>query len=97
MARILFFVFLAFLVWLVVRMAGAQRTRGSGRAPVADATRDPESRSASAMHEPVTQCAWCGAHVPVGTALALPDGRVYCSGMHREQARLAMARSDGGS
>jgi hypothetical protein len=83
MARILFFIFLAFLVWLAVRLLGAGRQRRDGKP-------DDESPAVKAPStnpvEAVAQCAWCGVHVPTGTALALPDGRIYCGPAHRDAA-----------
>jgi uncharacterized protein len=80
MSRILFFVFLAFLVWLAVRVLGGARKRRD----VADAA---EAAPPDRRVETIRQCAWCGVHVPVGDALALPDGRLYCCPAHREAAR----------
>ena len=82
MARILFWVFIVFLVWFAVRWAGASRQR---RDPV-DATRETARGKPSDAVEPMRQCAWCGAHMPVRDALALADGRAYCSAPHREAA-----------
>jgi hypothetical protein len=87
LARILFFVFLAFLVWLAVRVLGAKRSRPDAGPP----TPTPASPPRAAI-EPIAQCAWCGVHVPTGSAIALPDGRVYCGVPHRDAARAA--RSD---
>jgi uncharacterized protein len=84
MARLLLFVVLAFLVWLAVRTLRGSGDRDVGRGDA------PRERSA----EPVAQCAWCGAHAPAADAPSLPDGRVYCSDAHRDQARLAAASSD---
>jgi uncharacterized protein len=83
MPRILLFVFLAFLVWLVIRWLGGLRKTGT---PASDAHR---SAGADARQEIETmrQCAWCGAHVPATDAVALPDGRVYCGIAHRDAAR----------
>jgi hypothetical protein len=81
MPRILFFVFLAFLFWLAIRLLGTSRKRrddAGADAPPAEA----EPRSV----ETVAQCAWCGVHVPHGAAVALPDGRVYCGDAHRDAA-----------
>ena len=75
MARILFFVFLVFLAWLLVRVLGAKR----GRARTETAT---PPRPAEAM----AQCAWCGAHVPTSHAIVVGDGRTYCSAAHRDAA-----------
>ena len=87
MARILFFVFLAFLVWLAVRMIGGSRRRSDPAAPREAVP--PERRV-----ETIQQCAWCGVHVPVGEAVALPDGRLYCGAAHRDAA-LGVAGPDG--
>lgn len=84
MPRILFFVFLAFLVWLAVRVLGGNRKRDDGEAPAS-------TRSSLPASEPIRQCAWCGVHVPVGQAVTLPDGRLYCSESHREAAVAASA------
>ena len=80
MSRILFFVFLAFLVWLAVRMLGSWRKKRDTAA--ATDVAPPERRV-----ESIQQCAWCGVHVPAGEALALPDGRIYCGSAHRDAAR----------
>jgi len=79
MSRILFFVFLAFLVWFAVRMLGGSRKKRD--VPPAEAA--PAERRV----ETIRQCAWCGVHVPAGEATALPDGRLYCGPAHREAAR----------
>lgn len=91
MARILFFLFLAFLVWLAVRMLGGSR-KGIDR-PQVDAQ---GSAAPPPGIETVTQCAWCGVHVPHAEAVTLPDGRVYCSEAHRDAARQVVASSDRG-
>jgi len=80
MIRILFFVFIGFLVWLLVRVLGRD-----GRQRDARSTPD-----ASAPPAAVLQCAWCGVHVPDTEVASLPDGRSYCSDAHR-QAALAAA------
>lgn len=79
MARILFFVFLAFLVWLAVCVLGGSR---KPRGPVAS----PDPLPAERRVETIQQCAWCGVHVPIGQAVSLPDGRLYCSVPHRDAA-----------
>ena len=86
MGRILFFVFLVFVVWLAVRVLGGSRKRA------ADAPAEPPPAARSI--ESVTQCAWCGVHVPQASALSLPDGRIYCSEAHREAARAAASTAD---
>ncbi|MEO8935829.1 MAG: PP0621 family protein [Burkholderiaceae bacterium] len=90
MARILLFIFLAFLCWLAIRVLGGSRKRDDapGDAPQPDAAPLPKSV------ERVTQCAWCGVHVPRGEVVSLPDGRVYCSEAHRETARQSAAPVD---
>ncbi len=88
MARILFFIFLAFLVWLAVRTLGGSRRS-------VDRTRAAEPATPPGI-ETVTQCAWCGVHVPSGEAVTLADGRVYCSEAHREAARQVAAPTDQG-
>ncbi len=85
MARILFFVFLAFLVWLAVRVLGAKRNRDD------DERASPAPTPAPTASEPIRQCAWCGVHVPIGQAVALPDGRLYCGEPHRREASAASA------
>lgn len=90
MARILFFLFLAFLVWLAVRtLGGSRKVDRSGGARPAEAAAPPGI-------ETVTQCAWCGVHVPNAQAVALADGRVYCSEAHREAARQVAPPPDRG-
>ena len=88
MPRILFLVFIAFLVWLAVRVL-------RGRTDVAERQRDerPAPTASEAIAEPILQCAWCGVHVPIGHALTLPDGRLYCSAAHRDAASAASAAS----
>lgn len=88
MARILFFIFLAFLVWLAVRTLGGSRKS-------VDRTRADEPVTPPGI-ETVTQCAWCGVHVPSGEAVTLADGRVYCSEAHREAARQVTVPTDRG-
>jgi uncharacterized protein len=89
MTRILFFIVLAFVFWLVIRMLGASRKRGDGPLPPADDEIAPRTGI-----EAITQCAWCGVHVPRGEAVTLPDGRVYCSVAHRDAAREVAAPVD---
>ena len=89
MARILLFVFVAFLAWLVVRIVGRRRDDG----PAAPSADRPAADPPGAI-EAVAQCAWCGVHVPAAAARTLPDGRLYCGDAHREAAR-AIASSDG--
>ena len=91
MARILLLVFLIFLAWLAVRVLGGNRKRGDESSHAAAPS---SSLPPSSAIEPITQCAWCGVHVPNVSALSLPDGRVYCSAAHREQARAATIPSD---
>lgn len=81
MPRILFFLFIAFVVWTIVRMSGSARKRGDRAA-----SPPPEAQPPA---EPIVQCAWCGVHIPVGQRLALPDGRGYCSVAHRDAAVTA--------
>lgn len=83
MPRILLFVLLVFLIWLAVRWLGGLRKPG---ARDADATRAAGSQPQQEI-ETMRQCAWCGAHVPAGEAISLPDGRVYCGSAHRDAAR----------
>ena len=85
MLRILFFVFLAFLFWLAIRVLAGSRKR--------DAARDPAPPPVKAV-EAITQCAWCGVHVPQGEAVTLPDGRVYCGDTHRDAALKSAAPVD---
>jgi uncharacterized protein len=92
MFRILIFIFIAFLVWLLVRVVGRNRAR-EDRPSAAASTNQP---AATKSLENITQCAWCGAHVPDSDAVTLPDGRVYCGGAHRNAARAVSSASDGG-
>ncbi len=91
MFRILLFVFIAFLCWLAIRMLGGSRKRGDP--PRQDPSRDAAPPAARRV-ETVTQCAWCGVHVPPTEAVTLPDGRVYCSDAHRDAARQVATPSD---
>lgn len=79
MSRILFFVFLAFLAWLLIRVLGGQR---KGPADASSAKVEVPPRPIESM----TQCAWCGAHLPASSAIAITDGRTYCSDAHRDAA-----------
>jgi uncharacterized protein len=79
MTRILFFVFLAFLVWLLVRLLGGRR-RGPGT------TQGPPVEVPPRPTEAMAQCAWCGAHLPTSNAITVGDGRTYCSAAHRDAA-----------
>jgi uncharacterized protein len=90
-ARILLFLFLIFLAWLAVRVIGGNRKRNDEPSRAAPPSSPPPP---SSMIEQITQCAWCGVHVPNASALSLPDGRIYCSTAHREQARAATSPSD---
>ena len=87
MPRILFFVLLVFLVWLAVRWLGGLRKPGAPDAAVRGRAGPQPQQEIETMR----QCAWCGAHVPAGDALSLPDGRVYCSAVHRDAARNPVA------
>lgn len=82
MARILLLLVVVFLVWLAMRIVATGRRQDEPRAR--DAT-----PSDSKTVVPVAQCAWCGVHAPAGTAVSLPDGRVYCGIAHRDAARAA--------
>ena len=81
MPRILLFIALAFIVWFFVRWIGSSRRRDDAT----PSARAPEARAVESMR----QCAWCGAHLPAGEALALPDGRAYCGVPHRDAALAA--------
>ncbi len=70
MARILFFVLLAIVVYLVVRSM-KRRDAGRGAPP-------PRSSTPEAM----VSCATCGLHLPRGEALLLGD-RYFCCEEHR--------------
>ena len=83
MPRILVFVLLLFLVWLAVRWLGGLRKPGARNADAAPRA-GPQPRQEI---ETMRQCAWCGAHVPAGDAVSVPDGRVYCGTVHRDAAR----------
>jgi uncharacterized protein len=89
MPRLLFFVFLAFLAWLAVRVLGSGRKRDDERGRDGRAAAPPPL----AASEPIRQCAWCGVHVPIGQAVALPDGRLYCGEPHRAAAAASTDRS----
>ncbi len=82
--RYLLIVVVAILVWLAVRVLTARRERPD----VA-----PDVASAAKAIEQITQCAWCGVHVPSGTAIVVPDGRIYCGEAHRDAARAAADRA----
>ncbi len=84
MPRILFFVFLAFLCWLLIRVIGGSRKRD---AP--DVAKRPAPDAAARRVEGMVQCAWCGAYAPSSTATMLADGRSYCGAEHREAAENA--------
>ena len=86
MIRILLFVFIAFLCWLAIRMLTGSRRRDE--APPAEQVATPR------RVETITQCAWCGVHVPPTETVALPDGRAYCSEAHRDAARTTVAPTD---
>ena len=90
MPRILFFVFLVFLVWLAVRWLGGLRKPGAGDTDGSQRG----SPSATQEIETMRQCAWCGAHMPAAEAVSLPDGRVYCGAAHREAASDTVAGSE---
>lgn len=90
MPRLLFFVLLAFLVWLGVRWLGGLR-KPDPRDAAGSARAGPRPKPEI---EAMYPCAWCGAHVPAGEALALPDGRKYCSAAHREAARDREAKRE---
>ena len=88
MPRILFFVFLAFLFWLAIRVLGGSRKRD-------DSTKQTPPSEPKAV-EAITQCAWCGVHVPSREVVSLPDGRVYCSTVHRDAALAAVTHDERG-
>ncbi len=93
MPRILFFVFLAFLFWLLIRMLGGSRKRDDADAARRTASIPPATPPGI---ETIAQCAWCGVHVPRGDATTLPDGRVYCSVAHRDAASKVATPADRG-
>jgi hypothetical protein len=90
--RILFFIFIGFLVWFVVRWIGSSRKRDDRPDVRDDEVRDapPTPRGIDAMQ----QCAWCGAHVPSTEAVTLPDGRIYCGEPHRAAALEAALKTE---
>ena len=89
MARILLLVIVAILVWWAFRLMRNRQPGDDGGSRV----QPPAARAL----EPISQCAWCGVHVPAGSAASLPDGRIYCSEAHRDQARLAAPSDRAGS
>lgn len=90
MGRILFWVFIVFLVWFAVRWAGTSRRRNGGPAePTGAAPNAGNEAKTDDRVEAMRQCAWCGTHIPQHDALALIDGRVYCSAAHRDAASAA--------
>ena len=92
MARLLFFLAIAFLVGLLFRaLTGGRGTRArrDEQPPPPAAPPVPARTDAELLH----QCAWCGVHMTGTSALALPDGRAYCSAEHREAALAARERS----
>lgn len=77
MGRLLFFVFLAAVIYFAWRWLRLSQSRP----PASGATRDPAAPPA----EPMVRCAHCGVHLPRGDAL--PRGeRYYCSEEHRQAA-----------
>lgn len=70
MSRILFFVLLAIVAYLVVRSI---KRRGTGRSA---------SRPGASAPEVMVSCATCGLHLPRGEALLLGD-RYFCCEEHR--------------
>ncbi len=82
MTRILFFVFIVFLAWLLIRVLGGQR-----RGPAA--TKGPAVDVPPRPAEAMAQCAWCGTHVPTSNAITVTDGRTYCSAAHRDAANAS--------
>ena len=90
MARILIWVGIVFLIWFVVRWAGASRRGSGGPAGQSGAARNAgNAAKTDGVVETMRQCAWCGTHIPQHDALALTDGRVYCSAAHRDAATSA--------
>lgn len=79
MGKILLFVALAFAVWFLVRVLGASRRPRPSTPP-------PATAAGPVPIEGMVQCAWCGAHVPASSAVALTDGRRYCGAEHRDAA-----------
>ena len=93
MSRILFILFIVFLVWLLFRTVRTRRPGDRATDAATDAAgkaREAEPRRV----ETISQCAWCGVHVPPQEAVALPDGRIYCCDPHRDAARQAVAPVD---
>ncbi len=90
MPRILFFIFVGFLVWFVVRWIGAARKRND-RPDVREGSAPGSAPQATREIDAMQQCAWCGAHVPVTEAVTLPDGRLYCGEPHRAAALSSTA------
>ena len=92
MPRILFFIFIGFLVWFVVRWIGSSRKRDDR--PIAREGDTRESAQEPRGIDAMQQCAWCGAHVPSTEALTLPDGRIYCGEPHRAAALQAALKTE---
>jgi uncharacterized protein len=89
-ARILLLLIIALLVWLALRIVAARSRRDDPPPREATPSRPNDvANAATNAVEPIAQCAWCGVHAPAGTAVSLPDGRVYCGPAHRDAARAA--------
>ncbi len=97
MGKLLSWVALIALAWLVIRLiAISQRRRersgdasASGAAsPTRGAASDSSGRAIDG--EPIVPCAHCGLFVPASDAVR-DDGLVYCSPAHRDAARAQRA------
>ncbi len=100
MGKLLSWVVLIALAWLVIRLiAISQRRRerspGASAAGSASPARGAAAGSAGRAidGEPIVPCAQCGLFVPASDAVR-DDGLVYCSPAHRDAAR-AQRRASG--
>ncbi|MCO5101506.1 MAG: hypothetical protein M9885_11545 [Burkholderiaceae bacterium] len=103
MGKLLSWVVLIALAWLVIRLiAISQRRReGSvGASGSAGGGAPRGARSASAgrgiQSEPIVPCAHCGLFVPASDAIR-DDGRDYCSAAHRDADRSRRPASGEGA
>lgn len=84
MGRILFWLVVGLLCWLLIRISLGS-SRKTGRNNETGKT-DDEQRNIS-----MAQCAYCGIHFPRSEGVTSEDGRVFCSQPHCDAAHRAHA------
>jgi len=92
MSKLLFWIILLAIAWLVVRVLIAKGRDVSGPAGDTDHDRPFAGNAQSVKGDPpeaMRQCAYCGVYFPASDAVTGSDGRVYCGRAHHDAAGRA--------